>query len=224
MCEGVIFFVIYGYVCRVRNKIMYVLSWRTVSVLTRVSFWCLLSLLLCNSGNKHQNNPIVSKETVRHSSTYIILYYSSCWAICITAIVICYLQSHTWLTVNKVYPQIMLKYFAVNIVCYIYVKGTIHFHVIIKFIRSITSHSLLIVKHISQSPNFLQLSSTILADSYAFGGFNHASTISRISNIMPRLWAWDRLKQHVIIVYGSKLLTNRWYKRNSNGYLAWWVS
>ena len=27
-----------------------------------------------NSGNKHQNNPIVSAETVRHSSTLIILY------------------------------------------------------------------------------------------------------------------------------------------------------
>ena len=32
--------------CRVRNKIMYVLLWRTVYALTRV--------LLCNSGNKHQ--------------------------------------------------------------------------------------------------------------------------------------------------------------------------
>ena len=36
---------------RVRNKIMYVR----------------------NSGYKHQNNPLVSAETVRHSSTYIIL-------------------------------------------------------------------------------------------------------------------------------------------------------
>ena len=25
-------------------------------------------------GNKHQNNPIVSAETVRHLSTYIVLY------------------------------------------------------------------------------------------------------------------------------------------------------
>ena len=24
--------------------------------------------------NKHQNNPLVSAETIRHSSTYIILY------------------------------------------------------------------------------------------------------------------------------------------------------
>ena len=55
--------------CRVRNKIMYVLSWQTVYALTRVLFWCLFPSLLRNSGNKHQNNPLVS-----HSSTYIILY------------------------------------------------------------------------------------------------------------------------------------------------------
>ena len=40
---------------------MYALLWRNVSVLH-------------NSGNKHQNNPLVSAETVRHSSAYIILY------------------------------------------------------------------------------------------------------------------------------------------------------
>ena len=60
--------------CRERNKIMYVLSWRTVSALTRVLFWCLLPSLLRNSGNRHQNNPLVSALTVRHSSTYIFLY------------------------------------------------------------------------------------------------------------------------------------------------------
>ena len=27
-----------------------------------------------NSGNKHQNDPLVSAETVRHESTYIILF------------------------------------------------------------------------------------------------------------------------------------------------------
>ena len=53
---------------------MYVLSWRTVSVLTQVLFWYLFPSLLHNSGNKHQNNPLVSVEKVRHSSTYIILY------------------------------------------------------------------------------------------------------------------------------------------------------
>ena len=62
--------------CRVRNKIMYVLSWRTVSTPTRVLFLCLFPSLLRNSGNKHKNYPFVSTETVRHLSTYIILYVS----------------------------------------------------------------------------------------------------------------------------------------------------
>ena len=53
---------------------MHVLSWRTVSALTLVLFWYLFPSLLRNSGNKHQNNPLVSAETFRHSSTYIILY------------------------------------------------------------------------------------------------------------------------------------------------------
>ena len=63
--------------CHVRNKIMYVLSWRTVSALTRGLFLCLFPSLLRNSGNKHKNNPLVSAETFRHSSTYIILSVSS---------------------------------------------------------------------------------------------------------------------------------------------------
>ena len=57
---------------------MYVLSWRTVSALTGVLFWCLflyefilVYIFICN---KHQNNPLVSAETIRHSSTYIIIY------------------------------------------------------------------------------------------------------------------------------------------------------
>ena len=62
------------YLCHVRSKMMYVLEWWSVSVLTRVLFWYLFPLLLRNSGNKHQNNPLVSAETLRHSSTYIILY------------------------------------------------------------------------------------------------------------------------------------------------------
>ena len=28
-----------------------------------------------NSGNKHQNNRLVSAETVRHANAYIILYF-----------------------------------------------------------------------------------------------------------------------------------------------------
>ena len=47
---------------------------QTVSALTRVLFWCLFLSLLRNSGNKHPNIPLVSAETVRQSSTYIILY------------------------------------------------------------------------------------------------------------------------------------------------------
>ena len=46
--------------CRVRNKIVYILLWRTVCALTRVLIWCLFPSLLRNSGNKHQNNPLVS--------------------------------------------------------------------------------------------------------------------------------------------------------------------
>ena len=53
---------------------MYVLSWRTVSALTRVLFLYLFPSLLHNSGNKHKNNPLVSVETVLHSSIYIILH------------------------------------------------------------------------------------------------------------------------------------------------------
>ena len=60
--------------CRVRNSTMYVLSWRTVSATTRVLFWYLFPWLLHNTENKHRNKPLVSSETVRHSSTYIILY------------------------------------------------------------------------------------------------------------------------------------------------------
>ena len=62
--------------CRVRNKIMCVLSWWTVSALTQVLFWCLFPSLLRNSRKTHQNNLLVSAETVHHSSTYIILYVS----------------------------------------------------------------------------------------------------------------------------------------------------
>ena len=43
--------------CRVRNKIMYALSWRTVSPLTRVLFLYLFPSLLLNSGNRHNKTP-----------------------------------------------------------------------------------------------------------------------------------------------------------------------
>ena len=53
---------------------MYVLAWRTVCALTRVLFWCLFPELRSNEGNKRQNNTRVSAQTVRHKSTYIILF------------------------------------------------------------------------------------------------------------------------------------------------------
>ena len=55
-------------------SIMYVLEWQTVSVFMRGLFWCLFPELWSNEGNKHQNNAQVSAETVRHESTYIILF------------------------------------------------------------------------------------------------------------------------------------------------------
>ena len=61
---------------RVRNKIMYLLSWRTISALTRMLFLYQFRSLLRNSGNKLQSNPLESTKTVRHSSTYIMLSVS----------------------------------------------------------------------------------------------------------------------------------------------------
>ena len=60
--------------CHVRNKEMYVLLWQTVSVPTWVLFWHLFPSVLRNSGNKHQNDPLMGTETVCHSSTYVVLY------------------------------------------------------------------------------------------------------------------------------------------------------
>ena len=53
---------------------MYVLDWRTVSVLTRGLFWCLFPELRSNEGNKYQNNTRMSTETICHESIYIILF------------------------------------------------------------------------------------------------------------------------------------------------------
>ena len=53
---------------------MYVLEWRTVSALTRGLFLCLFPELRSKEGNKHKNNTRVGAETVRHESTYIILF------------------------------------------------------------------------------------------------------------------------------------------------------
>ena len=52
--------------CHVRNKVMYVLLWQTVYELSWVLFWCLFPSLLRNSGNKHQNNTLVSLLNRNH--------------------------------------------------------------------------------------------------------------------------------------------------------------
>ena len=70
----VVFIVIYGLVmsCKKWNNVCTLLTkciW-----LTRVLFCYSFPSLLRNSGNKHQNNTLMSSEAVRHSSTYIILY------------------------------------------------------------------------------------------------------------------------------------------------------
>ena len=53
---------------------IYVLEWRTVSARTRGLFWCLFRELRSIEVNKHKINTRVSAETVRHESTYIILF------------------------------------------------------------------------------------------------------------------------------------------------------
>ena len=58
----------------VTKRIMYVLEWRNVSTLAGGLFLCLFPELRSNEGNKHPNNTRVSVETVRHKSTYIILF------------------------------------------------------------------------------------------------------------------------------------------------------
>ena len=44
----------------ISNKIIYLPPWRTISVLTRVIFWCLFPSLLRNSRNTQQNNITLS--------------------------------------------------------------------------------------------------------------------------------------------------------------------
>ena len=53
---------------------MYVLEWRKVSAPTRGLFSCLFPELRIKVGNKHKNITRVGAETVRHESTYIILF------------------------------------------------------------------------------------------------------------------------------------------------------
>ena len=54
-CVKIVIFISFiNSLCHVRNKIMYVLLWQTVSALSPVLFWCLFPSLFRNSGNKHQ--------------------------------------------------------------------------------------------------------------------------------------------------------------------------
>ena len=71
MCENRLFI---GSSGRPRNKIMYALPRRTVYALTRRLVWCLFPSLVVNSGNPHQNKPVLSSWKVPHSSPYMILY------------------------------------------------------------------------------------------------------------------------------------------------------
>ena len=62
--------------CRVRNKIIYVLSRRTVSALTRVLFCCLFPSSLRYSGNKHKNDPLVTSRQRWNSSSLEYIHHS----------------------------------------------------------------------------------------------------------------------------------------------------
>ena len=53
---------------------MYIIGSRIVSTLKSGLFLCLFPVLRSNEGHKHTNNTRVSAETVRHESTYIIIF------------------------------------------------------------------------------------------------------------------------------------------------------
>ena len=57
--------------CRVRNKIVY--SRGELFLRTPECYLCLIPSFR-NAENEHKNNPLVSAEAVRHSSTLVILY------------------------------------------------------------------------------------------------------------------------------------------------------
>ena len=69
--------------------------------------------LLRISGNKHQNNTLVSAETVRHSSTYIILYQAD-----IATGTASYLPE---VTPNRIVANVMIRY-----ICNASFTGTDH--------------------------------------------------------------------------------------------------
>ena len=53
---------------------MHGIEWRTVYVLMRWLFWCLLPKFQSNQDNKYQNNSGVNAWIVGHESAYIILF------------------------------------------------------------------------------------------------------------------------------------------------------
>ena len=74
MCKGRLFIVIYEFdlSCKKYNNACTLVTncFCTHSSVILV----FISLVASQLGKKHQNDPLVSAETVRHSSTYIILY------------------------------------------------------------------------------------------------------------------------------------------------------
>ena len=62
--------------CRVRNKILHVPSWRTASAITLECYFGIYLPPWFATREKHQYIPPLSAETVCHSSTYIFLYIS----------------------------------------------------------------------------------------------------------------------------------------------------
>ena len=67
--------------CHVRNKVMYALSWPTVSALTQVLFWCLFPSLLRNLAKKHKRT--ISWALKQFVTRLYILFsiYASGWYI-----------------------------------------------------------------------------------------------------------------------------------------------
>ena len=72
----VVFIVIYEFVlsCKKWNNVFDLVTKYLCTHFYALLFWCVCPSLLRKSGNKHQNNPVVSTLTVRHSSKYIIRY------------------------------------------------------------------------------------------------------------------------------------------------------
>ena len=62
-----------GLLCHVRNTIMHVLLWQTIFA-PALSFWFLFPSLLCNSGNKQQNNTHECMNSLPLQYIHYLLY------------------------------------------------------------------------------------------------------------------------------------------------------